>query len=310
MKTTTLDIICVGELLIDLIGHEVNTSINQTKDFHRFLGGSPTNVAVNAARLGLQSLLVASCGQDGFGDYALRKLKANQVNTSVIRRLEHTPTSVIVVSKSTDTPDFIPYRQADGEIELDQLPDALLESARIFHTTCFALSKQPARDTILDRAKRAAALGLQLSIDLNFSERIWPNREEAMTVIQAYLSNNPLVKVSEDDCYRLFAAFKSEDYIFDFFHDFGAKTVCLTKGKKGVVLSDTEEGLITQKALPLAAIKDTTGAGDAFWTGFLYAGLQGFGWEQRLTVAQRLAAIKLQNVGRLPEDIDIKQLLA
>lgn len=310
MKTTTLDIICVGELLIDLIGHEVNTSINQTKDFHRFLGGSPTNVAVNAARLGLRSVLVASCGQDGFGDYALRKLKANQVDTSFIRRLEHTPTSVIVVSKSTDTPDFIPYRQADGEIELAQLPDALLETARIFHTTCFALSKQPARDTILDGAQRAAALGLQLSIDLNFSERIWPNREEAMMVIKAYLSNNPLVKVSEDDCYRLFAASKSEDYIFDFFHDFGAETVCLTKGKKGVVLSDTQEGLITQKAMPLEDIKDTTGAGDAFWTGFLYAGLQGFGWEQRLTVAQRLAAIKLQNVGRLPEAIDIKELLA
>lgn len=310
MKTTTLDIICVGELLIDLIGHEVNTSINQTKDFHRFLGGSPTNVAVNAARLGLRSVLVASCGQDGFGDYALRKLKANQVDTSFIRRLEYTPTSVIVVSKSTDTPDFIPYRQADGEIELAQLPDALLETARIFHTTCFALSKQPARDTILDGAQRAAALGLQLSIDLNFSERIWPNREEAMTVIKAYLSNNPLVKVSEDDCYRLFAASKSEDYIFDFFHDFGAETVCLTKGKKGVVLSDTQEGLITQKAMPLEDIKDTTGAGDAFWTGFLYAGLQGFGWEQRLTVAQRLAAIKLQNVGRLPEAIDIKELLA
>lgn len=310
MKTTTLDIICVGELLIDLIGHEVNTSINQTKDFHRFLGGSPTNVAVNAARLGLRSVLVASCGQDGFGDYALRKLIANQVDTSFIRRLEHTPTSVIVVSKSTDTPDFIPYRQADGEIELAQLPDALLETARIFHTTCFALSKQPARDTILDGAQRAAALGLQLSIDLNFSERIWPNREEAMTVIKAYLSNNPLVKVSEDDCYRLFAASKSEDYIFDFFHDFGAETVCLTKGKKGVVLSDSQEGLITQKAMPLEDIKDTTGAGDAFWTGFLYAGLQGFGWEQRLTVAQRLAAIKLQNVGRLPEAIDIKELLA
>ncbi|HEX9152431.1 MAG TPA: carbohydrate kinase, partial [Flavobacterium sp.] len=42
----TIDIICAGEVLIDFIGHEVNTSINRTKDYHRFLGGSPTNVAV------------------------------------------------------------------------------------------------------------------------------------------------------------------------------------------------------------------------------------------------------------------------
>ena len=309
MESKTIDIISMGELLIDLIGHEVNTSINQTKDYHRFLGGSPTNVAVNAARLGLQSVLVASFGQDGFGDYAMRKLKANQVITSQIRRLEHLPTSVIFVSKSTETPDFIPYRQADCEIIGEQLPDAVLAQAKIFHTTCFALSKKPAQETILERARAASAMGLQLSIDLNFSERIWPNREEAKAVIKDYLSNNPLVKVSEDDCYRLFAEVKSEDFIFEYFHSFGAQTVCLTKGKKGVVLSDTQEGLITQKAMELNDIKDTTGAGDAFWTGFLYAGLQGYSLTDRITIAQKLAAIKLQNVGRLPENLDIRSLL-
>jgi sugar/nucleoside kinase (ribokinase family) len=41
-------------VLIDFIGHEVNTSITWAKDYHRFLGGSPTNVAVNAARLGFE----------------------------------------------------------------------------------------------------------------------------------------------------------------------------------------------------------------------------------------------------------------
>jgi fructokinase len=75
------------------------------------------------------------------------------------------------------------------------------------------------------------------------------------------------------------------------------------------VLSDTQAGLITQKAMELNDIKDTTGAGDAFWTGFLYAGLQGYSLNDRITIAQRLATIKLQNVGRLPENIDIYSLL-
>ena len=91
----SIDIICIGEVLIDFIGHEVNTSINRTKDFHRFLGGSPTNVAVNASRLGLNTILVASCGQDGLGDYVIRKLKANNVNTAYIGKSETIPTSVI-----------------------------------------------------------------------------------------------------------------------------------------------------------------------------------------------------------------------
>lgn len=305
----SIDIICIGEVLIDFIGHEVNTSINRTKDYHRFLGGSPTNVAVNAARLGLNSVLVATCGQDGLGDYIVRKLKGNNINVNHISKLESVPTSVIFVSKSTETPDFIPYREADCQILESQLPDETIADAKIYHTTCFALSKNPARNTILNRAKKAAELGLKLSIDINFSERIWPNREEAKQVIADYLSNNPLVKLSEDDCYRLFAEVKSEDYIFEYFHNLGASTICLTKGKKGVVLSDKKEGLFFQDALPIDEVKDATGAGDAFWTGFLYAQLQNRSLNESISIAQKLASIKLQNVGRLPDDINLEEYI-
>lgn len=299
----------MGEVLIDFIGHEINTSINRTKDYHRFLGGSPTNVAVNASRLGLKSLLVATCGQDGLGDYIVRKLNANNVITTQINKLETTPTSVIFVSKSTETPEFIPYREADCEIFEDQLPDEIIAQAKIFHTTCFALSKNPARQTILNRARKAKELGLQLSIDLNFSERIWKSRDEAKVVIKDYLSNDPLVKLSEDDCYRLFAEVKSEDYIFDYFHSLGASTICLTKGKKGVVVSDKKEGLLFQEALVIDEVKDATGAGDAFWTGFLYAKLMHCALEECISIAQKLASIKLQNVGRLPDEINFKEFL-
>ncbi len=305
----SIDIICIGEILIDFIGHEVNTSINRTKNYHRFLGGSPTNVAVNASRLGLNVVLVASCGQDGLGDYIIRKLKSNNLDTNAIKKSEFTPTSVIFVSKSTETPDFIPYRQADCEIMDDQLPDEIIKQAKIFHTTCFALSKNPARTTILKKAIKAKQLGLKLSIDINFSEKIWPNREEAKEVLKEYLANDPLVKLSEDDCYRLFTEHKTEDYIFDYFHSLGVTTICLTKGKNGVVISDLNKGLVFQNAMEIDKIQDTTGAGDAFWTGFLFAQIQKYSLEESLTIAQKLAAIKLQNVGRLPDNITISEIL-
>jgi len=184
------------------------------------------------------------------------------------------PTSVIFISRSTQTPDFIAYREADCEILEDQIPDDLLANAKIFHTTCFALSKEPARSTILNRAHKAKSLGLQLSIDINYSEKIWPNRYEAHQILKDYLSNNPLVKVSEDDCLRLFGEVKTEHEIFDYFHQLGVSTVCLTKGKDGVKLSDKSAGVFSQSALPIKDVKDTTGAGDAFWTGFLFAKLQ------------------------------------
>lgn len=287
----------------------MNRSINRTKDYHRYLGGSPTNVAVNASRLGLNALLVATCGQDGLGDYLVRKLKSNKVILDSIQKSQIHPTSVIFVSKSTETPDFIAYRQADCQIEVQQLPDTVLANAKIFHTTCFALSQNPARTTILNRATKAKELGLKLSIDINFSEKIWPNREEAIAVLKEYLSKDPLVKLSEDDCYRLFSEQKSEDFIFDYFHGLGVTTICLTKGKNGVVVSDKTKGIIRQNALEIDEIKDTTGAGDAFWTGFLYAQLQNYTLDESIAIAQKLAAIKLQNIGQLPDNIGIDQIV-
>jgi fructokinase len=305
---TTIDILCVGEVLIDCIGQEVNT-LADTKDFHRFLGGSPTNVAVNGARLGLNVALVATCGSDGLGKFIIQKLQANAISTSQIRTSFTLPTSVIFVARSTSTPDFIAYREADCEILEDQIPDELLEATKIFHTTCFALSKQPARTTILNRAHKAKSLGLQLSIDINYSEKIWPNRYEAHQVLKDYLSTNPLVKVSDDDCFRLFGELKSDEYIFDYFHQLGANTICLTKGKLGVKVSDKTQGILFQEALDLKEVKDTTGAGDAFWTGFLYSIINKKTLLESITIGQKLARIKLQNVGRLPENMDLTKEL-
>jgi fructokinase len=304
-----IDIICAGEVLIDFIGHETNASILNTNDYHRYLGGSPTNVAVNATRLGLKTVLIATCGDDGLGAFILDSLESNQVDVSHVRKSTTEPTSVIFVSKSTGTPDFIAYREADIQILPSQISDELLAKAKIFHTTCFALSKNPARTTIVESAVRAKSLGLQTSIDINFSERIWPDREEAKQVLKAYLATDPLVKLSEDDCFRLFAEEQSEDFIFEFFHGLGATTICLTKGKDGVVLSDKIHGIFRQNATQLDNIKDTTGAGDAFWTGFLYARLLQKDFEESITIAQKLAVLKLQSVGKLPDGIDIPAYL-
>ena len=305
-----IDILCVGEVLVDFIGHQEGVLISGTRDYHRYLGGSPTNVAMNSTRLGLNTIMVATVGNDGFGSYITERLTSVGINTNHLNVLDNKSTSVIFVSRSEGTPDFIPYRSADCCIYEEQISKEILSRTKIFHTTCFALSKNPARTTIVESAKKARALGLQTSIDINFSERIWPDREEAKQVLRDYLSTNPLVKLSEDDCYRLFAASKTEDYIFDYFHELGASTICLTKGKDGVVLSDKEHGMFHQQATQIDDIKDTTGAGDAFWTGFLYARLLGKDFEETITIAQKLAVLKLQNVGRLPEGINIKEYLA
>lgn len=299
-----IDILCVGEVLIDFIGHQSGVLINETRDYHRYLGGSPANVAMNSARLGLDAVMVATVGDDGFGQYILERLDEIRVNTNQIKKIEREPTSVIFVSRTDSTPDFIPFRKADSNITEDQIPKELLSNTHIFHTTCFALSKNPAQSTILKKAEEAFNLGCKLSIDVNYARKLWNSQEEALSVIKAYCKFNPLVKISEDDMLRLFEKKLPHEDIFNFFHQQGVDTVCLTLGSKGVKLSQKEKSLIQLPAIKINVV-DATGAGDAFWSGFLFAYIKDKPVEKCLEVALELAALKLQNVGRLPDNITI-----
>ena len=300
-----IDILSVGEVLVDFIGHQSGVQINNTRDYHRYLGGSPTNVAMNSARLGLNSMMVATVGDDGFGEYIFERLGEVGVNTTNIRKIDDKPTSVIFVSRTDSTPDFIPFRKADYCINQDQISSDILSRTNIFHTTCFALSKKPAQTTILEKGEEAYNLGCKLSIDVNYAKKLWKSQEDALRVIKAYCKFNPLIKISEDDMQRLFEKQLPHEEIFNFFHSEGVDTVCLTLGSKGVKLSQKGKEVIQLPAIKIENVMDATGAGDAFWSGFLYAYIKDKPIVKCLEVALQLAALKLQNVGRLPDNINI-----
>lgn len=301
----TSDIICVGETLIDFIGTQVEAPIKETKDYHRYLGGSPTNVAMNLARLGCNVTMVATVGADGFGDYILKRLQETDMETAHIAERKDLPTTVIFVNRTQHTPEFIAMRGADAEIVPSQIPDTLLSSAKIFHTTCFALSKEPARTTILEKATKAHSLGCQLSIDINYSEKIWPETSEAKKALASYVSHGAMVKVSQDDMDRLFGNGITHDEIFEQLHDWGASKVCLTLGKNGAKLSEKGASILQLSALQVDKIMDATGAGDAFWSGFLFGILKQQPSEKCMATALKMAAIKLQNVGRVPDYAEV-----
>ncbi len=296
-----IDIVSVGETLIDFIGTQVEESIEKTRDYHRHLGGSPTNVAMNLARLGLNVHMITTVGKDGFGTYILNRLNETNVITTQIHEIDTHPTSVIFVNRTIGTPDFIPLRGADSMIDASQIPDSLLQNTKLFHTSGFALSKDPARTTILEKAKKAKEAGCELSIDINYSGKIWADRAEAVQTISDYCALGPLVKVSEDDMERLFGAGLSHDEIFSNLHGLGAKLVCLTLGEKGAKLSEPGQPILKLSALKVEKIMDATGAGDAFWSGFLFSRLNGKSNQICMETALQMAAIKLQNVGRIPD---------
>ncbi|MBW3468124.1 carbohydrate kinase family protein [Arthrospiribacter ruber] len=297
------DIVVVGELLVDLIGHEIRDEIFRTHSFRRFQGGSPANLGANMRRLGKNVHIIASVGKDGMGRYLIQELENLGLDTSGIKEREEFPTSIVLLSRTHGTPDFIAYREADHYIFSKDIDDEVLRKSKLYHTTCFALSRHPAQRAILDGAGRAVELGVQLSIDLNYAPAIWPDHIEAMHVIQTYCNLSPFVKVSKDDCERIFKKKIESEEVCEKFLKWGAKIVCLTLGSQGSLLWTSEGQKFRVPAADVKVIGDATGAGDAFWAGFLSAWLDNKGWKSCLESASKMAAIKLSIDGTLPEKV-------
>ena len=302
------EIVCVGELLLDLISLDYAENFRAADKYQRLPGGSPANLAMNLARLGCDSGLVATVGKDDAGTLLIEAVAEAGVDGGMIARHDE-PTTLIMVTKSQAVSDFEPYRMADRHISAEQLRAAVLQDCRILHTTAFALSREPARTSILDAMSRAATSGIRLSVDFNYADKIWGNdRVAGRQTLTQLAQRGALVKVSEVDYERLF-----EEMVIDYhsaahrIKDLGAHVVCLTLGEEGCfVVHDEGEFYLPAREVE---VKDTTGAGDAFWSGFLAAHLDGRDWEECARAGRGMAERKLGTVGPLRERLRLAELL-
>ena len=297
-----IDLLAVGELLIDFISTDFADSLDDTTNFKRLQGGSPANLCMNMARLGNRTKLVATVGNDDMGNHLINCLRPLNIDIQHLYRSDF-PTTLILVTRSKEVSNFEPYRFADCCISSEQFPDELFDQITIFHTTCFALSKEPAQRTIKDAFEKAYESGCQLSIDANYASKIWPDQDQALEIVERYCSLGAIVKVSEVDWERLYTApFKDPKDAARYLLSLGAKEVCVTLGSEGCYAATNEADCF----LPARKIevKDTTGAGDAFWSGYLTAWLDGLSLKERCKAGRKMAELKLGHFGPFPGMVD------
>lgn len=290
-----LDFLAIGELLADVISIDYCDNLQEARNFRVFQGGSPSNVAANLCWMGKAADVVACVGDDGVGRFLVAEIKKAGIKGNHIQWSQAHPTSLVLVTRSKGTPDFLAYRMADAQLK--PVEEHLLASAAIIHTTAFALSKNPARQAIMSAFQQAGALGKMLSVDWNFAPSIW-GEEDGKEVFHQLLQLHPFVKVSLDDMERFFGRHSAEEYK-NLLQDYGAAFICLTCGKDGVWYKSRQGDWQYASAMPVAEVVDTTGAGDAFWAGFLSALLEGKKEAESVSFALSVAAKKVQQQGPL-----------
>jgi len=290
-----LDVLAIGELLADLVTEDYVNDLREAKSFHIYQGGSPANVCANLHWLGVKAALVSCVGNDGVGEMIIDTLRKTGLTTQYIYRSDVQPTSLVLVGRSKGTPDFIAYRMADRYIPA--VDDQLVQSAQVIHTCAFALSKEPARGHILQALHRAKAQQKSISVDWNYAPEIW--QETGQDVFTEVVSLRPLLKVSMDDVCRFTGQHLSIEEARTFLSGFHAKVLALTCGKDGVWYREDDQPWTFKPADMVKEVVDSTGAGDAFWSGFLSAFLQQKTTHECIGEALRLAGRKVQHMGPL-----------
>jgi sugar/nucleoside kinase (ribokinase family) len=309
MPDTDIDLLAIGEILIDFISIERADSLLEARGYRRLQGGSPANLAVNVSRLGKRAALLAKLGAGAFGQFLKAEMQHSGVLSDYLLLDPGVQTSLVFVSQTSGTPDFEPYRSADYQLTPEEVPAEAIQRARLLHTTTWPLSRQPSRSAVLKALQLARQLGKTVSFDPNYSPKIWPDQRDALHTLEEVYPYVTLTKASLDDAGRLFGPGETpEDYIRRF-HDLGPETVVFTLGKGGSLLSHRGQLLAHLPARPVQVV-DATGAGDAFWAGFLTARLDGEALERCLGFAREVVELKLQTLGTLPENIDRSQLYA
>lgn len=300
------DILAVGELLVDMIADGYGDNF-ESSIYHMYFGGSPANIAMNVKKLGINSLISSAVGKDGLGNFLINQLQKRKIDTNYVQLVDYA-TSLVLLTKSKGSPVPIFYREADYHLQFTpQLKDAIANS-KIIHFSCWPISKMPARKTIERIIQEAKAHQTLICFDPNYHPMIWDRKENGIEYIKSIIRNVDIIKPSEDDAERIFGKDSAERQIEKFLQ-LGAKLIILTLGKDGVIVSNGEE---TIKIKSLAAeVVDTTGAGDAFWSGFYTGIVKGHTIRESINIGLAVSAYKLKFSGAvvdLPKVEKIKEL--
>lgn len=266
------DVITLGEILVDFVATVSGVSLEDAPAFKKAPGGAPANVAAALARLGVSAGFMGKVGDDPFGRFLVRTLRALGVDTTAVRWCGEARTALAFVSLRADGErDFMFYRHpsADMLYSPEEVNLAYIRGAKVFHFGSISLIGEPSRSATLLAAQTARDAGLVVSYDPNLRLALWPSADAARRGILQGWRLAHVVKVSEEE--RTFLGGDGAEAARHLWHE-DLRLLVITRGRAGCSYVTPA----TRGDVPGFSVRtvDTTGAGDGFVAGMLKGLLQ------------------------------------
>lgn len=265
-----MQILCLGELLIDMFPAEVGLGMTEVSAFLPKPGGAPANAAVAAARLGAQSGFIGKVGEDIFGHYLEGVLKEEGVDTRGMRfDTQARTTLVFIAMPDVNSAEFVFYRNpgADMLLHPEELDRALLQETLCLHFGSLSLIDEPIRSSTLQAIEIASAAGAMISFDVNYRPALWESQEAARKRMLETIPKVDLVKVNDSELALLTGSDELVPASLLLLRD-GPQLCVVTLGARGSFFQAGQDS----EFIPGYKVEtvDATGCGDAFIASLLF----------------------------------------
>jgi len=289
MVERPFDVLHMGRSCIDLYSTDIGKPFEEITNFAAYVGGSPTNMCVGGARLGLNNVLLTAVGEDPVGDFVLHFLKKEQVETRYIPRKPGKRTSCVLLGiQPPDTFPLVYYRDncADNELDINDVLAVPMSECTVFECAGNNLSREPSRSATIFAAEVARKNGTPVVFDLDFRADQWQDARYFGTAIRSVLHAVNLVVGTQDE---INAAMLTDPERVNLTHSqvsdarvdgdtdkhiaslltLGPEVVIEKCGSRGCRVHQVDGNVTEVPGFPVE-INNILGAGDAFGAGFLY----------------------------------------
>lgn len=309
---TALEALTIGRVGVDLYPEQSGVPLAGVSTFAKSLGGTATNVAVAAARLGRSTAVLTKVGPDGFGDYVRQALREFGVSPDHVGTSEGLQTPVVFCELNPPAdPPLLFYRSPvapDLTLTETDVPWSVVESVPLLWVTGTGVSVEPARGTqrkILEQRGRRA----HTVLDLDFRPMFWPGTETARTEI-SWMLDHVTVAVGNRTEAEVAVGTDDPDEAASRMLARGVELAVIKKGAEGVLVA-TGEGRWTVPPQRVEVVCGL-GAGDGFGGALIHGLLSGWDPVRIATYANAagaLVASRLACADAMPTAEEIEELL-
>lgn len=253
------DIISIGEALIDYIPIDNDVCGRYLSS----VGGAPLNVAVGLAKMGGKAAFIGRVGDDSLGKAITKELNKYGVCCSLVQydRTKHT-TITICMPQNSDMQRYIIYRDNSADIALDfnTIGETIFQNTHFLHIGALLNINQFSAQKMFNLIKLAREQGAMISFDVNMRPGCWENEAKMIEQSLALAEVSDIIKVTDDEKYRM--SLPIDRYSKE------GKIILVTDNERDINVFWKEYRIVEK--VRKVDVADVTGAGDAFFSAFLF----------------------------------------